>query len=268
MERLMMIRLQARGCAAEVQLNGLPLARLGAEGGSVTLPVHEYAAAGRNRLSFTAGPQPLVGEAPPAQPKVGDGSVGVRVVLALCHQGQSPQDPNARVLSQLSWTPGLNETHDWPFSFGQDVELPVSFPRWRWLDAPLITPGPALQRQVLEMLQGLALDLQRGDPDSLLAAARLRTEEVALAYQRAPTAWAQDIRDSIQKLFEARALTIKPPEPDGLLLRLVAGGRLVECLAPDGGPVLRTAPMGDEAATWSAWPLRLAHVEGKLYILR
>lgn len=266
MERLMMIRLQARGCAAEVQLNGLSLARVGAEGGSVTLPVHEYAVAGRNRVSFTAGPLPLVGEPPAPQPKVGDGTVNVRVVLALCHQGQSPHDPNARVLSQLSWTPGLNETHDWPFSFGQDVELPVSFPRWRWLEAPVIAQGPALQRQVLEMLQGLALDLQRGDPDSLLAAARLRTEELALAYQRAPNAWVQDMRDHIQRLFEAQALLVKPPEPDGLLLRPVAGGRLVECLAPDGGPVLRTPPGAD--GSWSAWPLRLAQVEGKLYILR
>ncbi|MFY9476388.1 MAG: hypothetical protein WAQ08_01760 [Aquabacterium sp.] len=269
MERLMMIRLQARGCAAEVQLNGLSLARVGAEGGSVTLPVHEYAVAGRNRLSFTAGPQPLVGEAPPAQPKVGDGTVNVRVVLALCHQGQAPQDPNARVLSQLSWTPGQNETHDWPFSFGQDVELPVNFPRWRWLEAPVITQGPALQRQVLELLQGLALDLQRGDPDSLLAAARLRTEELALAYQRAPNAWVQEIRDHVQQLFEAQALTVQPPEPDGLLLRPVAGGRLVECLGKDGGPALRTAPGPKEAGeAWSAWPLRLAQVEGKLYILR
>ena len=268
MERLMMLRLQSQGCAAEAQLNGLPVARVGATGGVVTLPVHEYTLAGRNRMGFTAGPVPLVGEAPPAQPKVADGRIGVQVVLALCNQGQSPLDPNARVLSRLAWSPGQNEKHDWPFSFSQDVELPVSFPRWRWLDAPVIEQGPALERQVLELLQQLAIDLQRGDPDSLLAAARLRTEELALAYQRPPNVWTQAMRDHIQQLFEAKALNVLPPEPGAVLLRPVAQGRLVECVTPDGQPALRTVPGENPDAPLAFWPLRLAQVEGKLYILR
>lgn len=269
MERLMMLRVQSLGCPVEVQLNGLPVARLGALGGCVSLPVHEYAVAGRNRLGFTAGPLPLEGEAPPAQPKVADGRVAIRVVLGLCHQGQSPIDPNARVLSQLSWSPGVNERHDWPFSFAQDVELPVNFPRWRWLDAPVIEQGPALQRQVLEWLQQMAIEFQQGNPDGYLAAARLRTEELALAYQRQPTAWTQQIRDHFQQLFETQALaSVAPPEPDGLLLRPVAQGRLIECLAPDGGPVLRTVAGQQPPSLRVTWPLRLAQVEGKLYILR
>ncbi len=269
MERLMMLRVQALGCAAEVQLNGLPVARLGPQGGCVSLPVHEYAVAGRNRLAFTVGPLPLLGDAPPAQPKVADGKVAIRVVLALCHQGQSPLDPNARVLSQLSWSPGLHEKHDWPFSFGQDVELPVNFPRWRWLDAPVIAQGAALQRQVLEFLQQTAIEFQQGNPDNFLATARLRTEELALAYQRAPAAWTLQIREHFQQLFDSQALaTVAPPEPDGLILRPVAQGRLVECLAPDGGPVLRTVAGKEPPASQVAWPLRLAQVEGKLYILR
>lgn len=269
MERLMILRVQSQGCAAEVQLNGLPVARLGPQGGCLSLPVHEYAVAGRNRLAFTAGPVPLEGEAPPAQPKVADGKIAIRVVLALCHQGQSPVDPNARVLSQMSWSPGLHEKHEWPFSFGQDVELPVNFPRWRWLDAPVIAQGPALHRQVLELLQQTAIEFQQGNPDGYLNAARLRTEELALAYQRNPAAWTQQIREHFQQLFESQALaTVVPPEPDALVLRPVAQGRLVECLARDGDPILRTVAGKEPPASRMAWPLRLAQVEGKLYILR
>lgn len=269
MERLMMLRVQSVGCAVEVQLNGLPVARLGAQGGCISLPVHEYAVAGRNRLGFTAGPLAVTGEVAPAQPKVADGRVAVRAVLALCHQGQSAVDPNARVLTQLSWSPGLNERHEWPFSFSQEVELPVNFPRWRWLDAPVIEQGAALQRQVLEWLQQMAIEFQQGNPDGYLAAARLRTEELALAYQRPPAAWTQQIREHFQQLFEAQALaSVLPPEADKLVLRPVAQGRLVECLAPDGGPVLRTAIDQKSPASRVSWPLRLAQVEGKLYILR
>jgi hypothetical protein len=45
------------------------------------------------------------------------------------------------------------------------------------------------------------------------------------------------------------------------------GGRLIECLAPLGGPVLRTQ---NDPATQAnhAWPVRLAMVEGKIYVLR
>jgi hypothetical protein len=270
MERLMMLRLAARGCAAEAHLNGFCVARLGPQGGLVSLPVHEYTVPGRNRLAFVAGAMlPGSGEAPPPQPLVSRGDLAVKLSLVLCHSGQSPEDPNARVLSQLSWAPGVNEQHEWPFNFGQDVELPVNFPRWRWLDAPQVAMGPALDRQVLELLQNLALEFQRGDAENFLQLARLRTEELALAYQRTPSVWAQGIRDHLQELFDAQALaTVKPPEPDSFVLRPMAQGRLVEPLMPDGSPVLKTAPGPDPLKSQVAWPLRLAQVEGKLYILR
>jgi len=52
-----------------------------------------------------------------------------------------------------------------------------------------------------------------------------------------------------------------------LVLRPVLGGRLIECLSPLGGPVLRTQNE-DAALANHSWPLRLAMVEGKIYVLR
>lgn len=265
----MMLRVWSRGCPVEASLNGLPVARTGLEGGAITLPVHEYLVSGRNRLSFVAGVQSASGELPPVLPRRSRGDLAVTLSLALCNEGQSPSDPNARVLSQLSWSPAVNEAFEWPFSFFKDVELPVNFPRWRWLDAPVITPSTALTRQVLELLQGLAIDFQRGDAENYLQLSRLRIEELALAYQRTPTAWAQGIREHLQQLFEAGSLaTVLPAEPDSFVLRPLAEGRLIEPLLPDGRPVLQTAPGEDPLKSQVAWPLRLAQVEGKLYILR
>lgn len=269
MERQMMLRLWARGCAAEASLNGMTVARVGPQGGCITLPVHEYTVPGRNRMTFVAGALPLSGEAPAPQPRRSRGDLMVQLSLALCHTGQAPTDPNARVLSQLSWSPAVNEAFEWPFSFFKDVDLPVNFPRWRWLDAPVINPSPALTRQVLELLQGLAIDFQRGDAENYLQLSRLRIEELALAYQRTPAAWTQGIREHLQQLFEAGSLaSVLPAEPDSFVLRPLAEGRLVEPLLPDGTPVLKTAPGEDPLKSQVAWPLRLAQVEGKLYILR
>ncbi len=92
----------------------------------------------------------------------------------------------------------------------------------------------------------MAIEFQQGNPDGYLNAARLRTEDLALAHQRAPAAWTQQIREHFQQLLENQALaTVAPPEPDALVLWSVAQGRLVECLAGDGDPILRTvAPQG------------------------
>ena len=269
MDRLMMLRVWSRGCPVEAALNGLPVARTGQDGGAVTLPVHEYLVSGRNRLSFVAGVQSVSGELPPVLPRRSRGDLSVQLTLALCHAGQSPADPNARVLAQMAWSPGVNEKHEWPFEFFKDVELPVNFPRWRWLDAPVIQTGPALTRQVLELLQSLAVDFQTGLADNFLQLARLRTEELAHAYQSTTAAWNQGVRDHLQQCFEAGLLaTVEPPEPDALVLRPLAGGRLVEALTPKGEPALKTAPGSDPLKTRVAWPLRLAQVEGNLYILR
>jgi len=268
MERLLMLRMQAKGCAVEAHLNGMCVARLGAAGGVVTLPVHEYTLSGKNQISFTASTLPNPA-AQPTLPLISQGDLSASLQLALCHKGQSPEDANARMLTQLSWAPTLNEKHDWPFTLSQSVELPVTFPRWRWMDAPLVQVNDNLSTQVLTLLQSLALDFQRGDPEAFLQLTRFRIEELALAYQLTPQVCAQKFRAHFQQLFEAGVLgAVSPPKPGSIELRVLADGRLVEPVLKDGSPALMAGPVegSSHVATW--WPLRLAQVEGKLYALR
>ena len=72
----------------------------------------------------------------------------------------------------------------------------------------------------------------------------------------------------MQQLWQAGVLaTLQPPTAETLLLRVVAGGRLLECLNPIGAPVLST--LNDEASLANiAWPLRLTLIEGNVYVLR
>ena len=55
------------------------------------------------------------------------------------------------------------------------------------------------------------------------------------------------------------------PAPAKLQLRPVAGGRLLECLGGDGRPFLHSVRAGGERVEW---PLRLAAVDGRFYVLR
>jgi len=266
MDRLMVAQLESLGCSAELMLNGMPVAALPASGGSCCLAVHEYALAGRNQVSLVIAP-PLPGQAATPQPRVAVGPTWARVKLVLVRTGQSPGDPNARTLASVEWASEEGKSFDAPTTKTADVELPVNFPRWRWLDAPVIALNPQVQRQILEFLQNLALELSRGNPDPLLAAAKLRFDELALAYQHTAAAGMQRFRDQLQQLYADKALKILPPVAEELVLRPIVGGRLIECLTPLGGPVLRT--QNDEASLANqAWSVRLAMVEGKIYVLR
>ncbi|TAK76154.1 MAG: hypothetical protein EPO12_17140 [Aquabacterium sp.] len=270
MERLMVLRLELAACAAEVSLNGIPAMRLDAskEAGPLMLclPVHEYTVAGPNQLGIVIDPPPLFGAAPPPAPQIGDGRAWLKLRLLLPRMGHPAVDTSARTLAQHDWAAADGEAYETPLAVQQEVAIPVNFPRWRWLDAPPLPEGPVLEKQALAFVQKLALDLARGDPESFLAAARLRFEELALAYQRTPADEVSRFRAHIQRLYADRALRIKPPAADAFRLRRIADGRLVECLDAAGQPALRSE--GTDNAAALAWPLRLAAVEGKFYVLR
>jgi hypothetical protein len=266
MERLLVAHLEAGGCAAELLINGMPALALGVGGGSAWVAVHEYTLTGRNQLSITINPG-IAGQMPPSQPRVAIGATWARARLVLARQGSSPADPAARVLAAVEWATPEGKSYESPTSVQRDVELQVQFPRWRWLDAPPIAINAAVQRQVLEFVQSLAVELGQGNPEPLLTASKLRFDELALAYQYPAAEGVQRFREHVQRLYAAKALKIVPPTAEGLVLRPLLEGRLIDCLAPPALPVLRTSNESPEVGN-HAWPLRLAMVEGRIYVLR
>jgi hypothetical protein len=274
MERLLLLRIEASGCHAEAVINGVPVA--GVDGRTVPgvhvacVPVHEYTLAGGNRLSLVINPHPLGLPAnqppPPPTPNVAEGQTWAKLRLLLPRQGQPASENSARTLAQLDWGLADGEVYETPLLLQQTVDLPVTFPRWRWLDAPVVDITPALKMQALAFLQRLAIDLMRGDPEGFIAASRLRFEELALAYQRDPAVDVARFRSHVQQLHASKALRIIPPAVTDLVLRPVADGRLLDCLGPTGQAIMRTVPT--EAGASHAWPLKLAVVDGQFYVLR
>jgi hypothetical protein len=269
MDRLLAVKLDAAGCEAEVRLNGVPLARANAARPSVIVPVHEYTVSGSNRLELVVWPpQPLAAgtPVPPPVPLTADGLQAAAARILLPRIGGAIHESSARTLAQLDWAPSAGTKYEAPVTLSEDVSLPVSFPRWRWLEA---RPHPApstLQPQALALVQALAQDLARGDADRFVATVRLRTEEIALAYQRRAEDEAARLRSDLVALHAAGKASWVVPEAEALWLHPVAGGRLLECLDPAGGPALHTAP--DDLGQTRALPLRLGAVEGNLYVLR
>lgn len=268
----MCLHVQTSGEPVEVHVNGVPMLALPAGAGSQSVTVHEVLQNGSNRISLVVAPPPVAQAvaAPnaPAQPRVASRPAQARARLVLLRQGKSLADEAVRVLAEVNWAVEEGAAFEAPAVMHQDLELPVGFPRWRWLDAPVLNPGPQERQTVLALVQRITFDLSRGNPDSLLAACRLKLEEVDQAYQRTAGTSAAALREQVQQLWQAGALaTLQPPTAETLLLRVVAGGRLLECLNPLGAPALSSR--NDEAAMGNiAWPLRLTLIEGKVYVLR
>ncbi len=263
MDRLLVLRVRSHGVAAEAWLNGLPIARTPKGGGDCCVPVHEFVVAGLNKLELVVGPPALSGPAP--APVVGDGEARADAALLLPRVGQLASDSAARLLGNLAWASTDGEVYRPPVRLEQELDIPVRFPRWRWLDAPKITDVDSLRGAAATFLQDVAIALSRGDPEHLVVIAKLRFEEMALAYGRPAADDLARWRARVQLLHAQKAMRPELPTPDSLVLRPVADGRLLECLGADGLPILRCArPDGSQVF----WPMRLAAVERRFYPLR
>ena len=264
MERLLVLRLEANGCVVEAVINGVPVARVGGKHGLLTLAIHEYIVQGSNEIEMIVNPA-APGLAPASELRHCEEPASASLKLLLPRVGRPAEPATARMLAQLDWAAAAGDLHEAPLSVRQAVELPIAFPRWRWLDAPLINLTATLKSELAAYVLNIAAGLARGDADPLLLASRLRLEELAQAYQRNVSEEVMRFKQHLQQLHAAQALKPVLPQATNMLLRPIAGGRLIECLNSEGGPLLQSPIAGGARA---AWPLRIASIEGRFYVLR
>ncbi len=265
MERLMVIKLDGQGCTAEAWLNGLPVARVTPTAPLAVVPVHEAALAGTNRLELLVGPDSGAASAA-ALLQTAPHAMAAQLHLLLPRMNNAIDETQSRTLARLEWTCAQGEPLTLPVQRVQEAELPIRFPRWRWLDAPIVQPTAALVQEAHAFVAGLARDLARGQTESFIVATRLRTEELAAAYQRSAESEGARLREWLDQMYASSCLVWQPLPPGEMQLRSLAGGRLLECLGGGGRAALTTMP--DKAGNTLALPLKLSVVEGRFYVLR
>lgn len=263
MERLLLLRLRSVGCAAEARINDIAVARTPPAGGEVSVPVHEVLLEGGNDLTLVLDPT-LPGAVP--APRLLDAPIAAGLRLLLPRVGHAGSESSARTLAELDHAVAAGEVHQPPCAVQRSVALPLKFPRWRWLDLPVIADPAAAQPVVARFAQGLAIALAKGDADAFVQAARLRFEELALAYQGEVADLVGRWRSRIQLLHATQALKIVLPALADVVLLPCAGGRMVECVSPAGEPILRTEAAADGST--HAWPIRVAVIDGRCHIVR
>jgi hypothetical protein len=154
----------------------------------------------------------------------------------------------------------------YPVTIAKTGKTGKAFGRWTWQDAPELQLDEKLTAEVLVLLNELRDSLAGGDTSPYIARQRTRLDEVTRAYDLPPGQKESLIRLGNRRDVARPDFGFEPIDPEQLDLRLVAGGRLVECLALDREPVLREKRAKDGSR--GLYPLLLGRVGEKLEILR
>jgi hypothetical protein len=241
--KLLHAELTVENCAAELWLNDIPIAKLGPTGSQNTsIPAHMYVVDGENILETVMG----VGPEPSASRQAGDeplkSNAAVRARLVALEPGQFTGDPNAEILARIDETP--NGQPEVP-RIGRGVRrLGPVFGLWAWQSLPRLRFDPATTSAVEEVLERIRDSFQRGDPSVLVDLARPKFEAAARAY---PTRTLPQIIEQFEGVVRRYASTpgwgMQPLAPDQFSFRVVAGGRLIECINKDWKATVRSAPL-------------------------
>lgn len=266
MERVLMLCGRVSGCCAEVWINDIPVASIGPTGGDVSLPIHEYILAGDNSVTLVIDPVFPSSPGITSSPKLAATEAYAQLRLLLPRVGELCSQDTARTLFEFGWAAAEGDVYEAPLVHTHQVMLPIKFPRWRWMDVPRIDDPGQVKAKIAAFLQRIAVAMAQGEFEPLITASQLRLEELAVAYQQPLDTVSSRFLSRLKLLHATKALKMTIPTLGDLLLRPCANGRLVECLTMDGSPILKTLPAADGSRT--AWPLRIAMVNGQCHIVR
>lgn len=263
------LRLDCNGCRAEAWVNGVDVSRVDPASSLLSgRPVHEYILPSRNHLALIVNPDPY----PSTPMKPGDSYHSLPETYATLHllqgpRGSLPGDPEVKTLAAIEWRPAPGTTVQPPIVLEAEAELPVWLPRWSWLDATPVALSADLNRQVFGVINLLAGSLRRGDVNPYLRAAETKFQEVAQAYGLSADVTRSNFTSQLEELRAEPNFEIAEPSLDRMALRLVGGGRLIDCYELDFEPMLRAKKIAD-GSTPVRYHTRLAVFGRELRIVR
>jgi hypothetical protein len=174
---------------------------------------------------------------------------------------------------RLNWSAASEGREECPRVKVGKLDFGVAFGGWSWQAAPVLSLDPATLAEAADVLMNVRSALREGDATALLDLIRVRFEEGTRAFP------AGSATESIDRLV--RWLGELASEPDSVTElvpgawspRLVAGGRMIECLDSDWRACLRvkqSIPIDEHESMEVELPYRvlLARINGLLRVVR
>jgi hypothetical protein len=231
----------------------------------VGVPLNEFIVSGGNRLGVVLHSGPLASRSTDPWPDAKEasdyaGPAKLTLRLAQYADNQPVHKDGPPAIHTIEWDGAAA-----PTPVGIEREFPVSTPLggWAWEGAQRfesLTDG--VRSAAMEYLAGLHAMLAAGRFDEFVEASAIKIEEYARAYGIAAGPVRATMRQALAS--ETAGLKLRPLDPSEIDLRLVAGGRMIQCLRTDrhdaleyagapGGPTFFLPAM--IGATASGWRL-------------
>jgi len=276
MPRAIHAELELTDCSGELWLNDVPLPSLPVRRPTfeISVPVHHLLVSGMNELVLWVDVEgtPLDNKAPRREAARPTAQAVARLVAYETGVMASPE--NGQVLCTLAYRgadapPSADDAEMAPRRRTVSIDLGMSFGPWAWQKAPVLALDDLTRREAEGALRDLHAALFSGDAQRVLDLVPVRWEEMARAYPGGDGA--DDLRSHAAWIAELAADPRRnvPLEPAHHAFRLVAGGRMIECIDEDFFPSIRIA-QEVEPNRWAAapYPVSLARIGQRLAVVR
>lgn len=262
-------QIHAEGCTAELYVNGVPVSRIHPDRTAFeSVAAEEYLVPGRNRIELLIEPgsHPSAARFESRYLDLGDATAVARLVRF--PDGEIVEPERGQVLIEVRYAkdpdrPGPREV---PISLSGEADLGSAHGRWSYQDAPVLDLDEATVSEAIGVIDAVAAACRARSAQALMALGEVKNREALRAY---PALTEEMLRSDLQESFEYYGKMgdfVAPRRPEQHDFRLVAGGRMIECVDRDWGASLRL--VSPATGDGLPFPLLLARIDGRLTIVR
>ncbi len=274
---------QSRG-HVEFYINGIPLARRGAElGPYYSEQVNEFLIKGTNQLSMLINPPSAAaahagGGNRGRDQQVSDTDFAPEMAMSSMRLASYPVGavvggPDAIELLRTEWrVPKQTDGRPMPEFFPKYVANAVGMGGigqhpWAWQLGDRLTLSDEERQEIVQFIGKIHKALDAGDPEPFIDASLTRLRELGDAYASF---------DPVERISLIRKVTamkssqpgwgMEPLEPENLDLHTCANNRIVECRARDWKSILREKPDAEGGVAY--YQMFLSKIAGSWHIVR
>ena len=259
---------EVNGCRAEFFLNDIPLSLLEDDDKDVR-PVNHYMINGENTVSIVVDPGTFPGMKQENKIKKKlIAPIHVRAQLVKYPEGVFPGDPSGVPLISINLNFNSGDEVEFPYVATVKDKVDLAFDRWVWQDADDLDLSKNTVQEVQAVLMRLQQSLKSGVPDEYIDLYKYRYEEFSKAFGLDVNNLIKSTKDT----FEERKtnnpdLEIEDLTPTKFSLRLIANKKMIECIAKDWQPILRSKPNALNQVE-NYFDVRVSRIGGKMWVIR
>ena len=252
MDKTLLIRAISHGSDALLCLNGMVLCKLPA-GQEIRLPVHEFIQSGENRIQLV----------------LLDG-VLKNIHGRLCVELQKDRGADALVQPQVLYEFEKSVSRGERLASNRlidvCVDLPVSFPRWRYLDVMQASGDEQDVQRIQDFVFNLLRLFQEKKISLLLPCFSVRNREIAIAYGLDAQQVHRDFQMHLQQVTEQGVLPDDVWDPKSWCLLPVRGAAVYALLNSQHQSLLQFQ-INDDGTVFQI-PMHVGVLGGEVFVLR